>query len=193
MLCSFIGALVTGLADAQPSAQAIRPSSISGSYIGLEKMESLSPEEPLTNWFHENTLFVKNNELILDQYPLTIRKGVKTYSASDGGFLTYRGRIFSTKSGTYVALRLIDSDYVAFRMEPKECEPYSRITVFPVKIANREISINGVVYRSKSISAEQRETWTNGLANESVLYNGKRHYMNSSSPPCPVPPQFAGR
>ncbi|MGA8089055.1 MAG: hypothetical protein WCA10_17400 [Terracidiphilus sp.] len=164
---------------------------MSGTYVGLERMESLSPEDPLTNWFHENTLFVENNELILDQNPVTIRKGVKTNSASDGGFLTYRGRIFSTKGGTYAALRLIDSDYIAFRMGPKECEPYSRITVFPVKIANKKTSINGVVYKSKSISAEQRETWTKALADESVLYNGKHHYMNSGSLPCPVPPEFA--
>ncbi len=168
-------------------------SHLSGAYIGLEKMESLSPEDPLTHWFHENTLFVENNELILDQNPVTIRNGVKTYSASDGGFLTYRGKFFSMKGTTYVALRLIDSDYIIFRVGPKECEPYSRITVFPVKILNSGIAVNGVVYKLKSISAEQEETWTKAIADESVLYNGKRHYMNSGSLPCPVPPEFAGR
>jgi hypothetical protein len=69
-----------------------------GEYVGLSKMPSLSPEDSDTAWFHENTLLVKNDEAILDEVPVTIRHGQKEYSASDGGFLTYRAR-FIVKDG----------------------------------------------------------------------------------------------
>lgn len=69
-----------------------------GQYVGLEKMPNLTPDDRDAAWFHENTLLIRNDEAILDKVPVTIRHGKKTYSASDGGFLTYRAR-FAKKDG----------------------------------------------------------------------------------------------
>ena len=54
---------------------------ISGTYMGLAQMDSLSPGDPLTTWYHENTMFIRNNELIYHLDPVTIRSGVKSFSA----------------------------------------------------------------------------------------------------------------
>jgi hypothetical protein len=178
------------LSQCRSSNHLILPRPISGDYVGLERMESLSPEDPLTLWYHENTLFIRNNEVVVDKQPVTVRNGTKTYSVSDGGFLVFRGRLFSTKDGSYIALRLIDSDYVAFLVGPKECEPYSRITVFPIKIGNGTLEFDGVQYKPQNVSAEMTKIWTKTLAEQSVEYNGKRHYRDPNAQSCPVPPEF---
>ena len=187
LLSSFIGIMAVGMLQSQPSA--IPAPNITGSYVGLEKMDSLSPEDPLTHWYHENTLFIRNDEFILDQAPITIRRGKKTYSASDGGFLVYRGRIFSTNHGIMAAMRLFSSDYVAFRSGPKECEPYSRITVASFKLTSGVIWMNGVQYRAKPVSKDFEKIWTKELAEESVEYKGK-HYIDPHASACPVPAEF---
>lgn len=182
--------MVAAQTSGPPNAAASRQTS--GSYVGLETMHSLSPDDPLTHWYHENTLFIRNNEFILDQAPVTIRKGRKTYSASDGGFLVYRGRIFRTDNGTFAAMRLFSSDYVIFRSGPKECEPYSRIIVFPIRITNATISMDGVRYQAKPAPNEYQKIWTKELADESVEYRGK-HYIDPHAPACPLPTELISR
>ena len=172
------------------SAQNAEPRLISGNFVGLEKMASLSPDDPATRWYHENTLFIRNNEFILDQAPVTIRRGKKTYSASDGGFLVYRGEIFIRDHKTYAAMRLFSSDYVMFRSGPKECEPYSRITMIPISITDGLIRMNGVMYRPKPAPDASVKVWAEELTSESVEYTGKAHYIDPHAPACPLPAGF---
>jgi len=160
---------------------------ISGSFMGLAQMDSLSPDDSSTLWYHENTMFIRNNELIYHLDPVTIRNGVKSYSASDGGFMTYRGRIFTWRDGTYIALRLIDSDFIPFPATP-QCEPYSRIIVFPIKIANGTLILTGVQYKPTTLSKEKEQMWAKALADHSVEYTGKERYKpDSNAAPCIVP------
>jgi hypothetical protein len=63
-------------------------------------MPNLSPHDRDTRWFHENTVSVRNDEAIFGKVPITIRHGKKTYSASDGGFLTYRAKLPSVSKST---------------------------------------------------------------------------------------------
>lgn len=193
LLCIVSATSVPTLLLGQAPGRAALPSAINGTYVGLEKMESLSPEDPFTDWYHESTLFIRNNEVVIDKQPVTFRKGKKTYSASDGGFLTFRGRIFFREHRRYVALRLVDSDYVMFRIGPGECEPYSKIDVFPMRISGKEIEVHGVRYKPKPISAQMIQVWTKTLVEQPVHYDGKRHYRDPKARACSVPPDFEDR
>jgi hypothetical protein len=116
-----------------------------GAYIGLEKMPSLTPEDPATAWFHENTLVIRNGEAILDKVPITMRHGSKTYQAADGGFLTYRARFIVKDGVNVVQLRLIDSMYIIFRRD--QHDQYSQIETYPVTFTAGSIEFEGVRYR----------------------------------------------
>ena len=120
-----------------------------GEYVGLEKMSSLTPEDPDIVWFHENTLLIRNNEAVLDKVPITIRRGRKTYSASDGGFLTYRARFIAKDGKNFVALRLCQSDYILFPMNKQD--QYTEIKTLPIKVVAGGIEIGSVQYRRTAL------------------------------------------
>ncbi len=109
-------------------------------------MDEIKNYEPGKKWFHENSLLIRDNEALLDKVPLKIVKGRKNYSASDAGFITYRGRFFDRDKDLFISLRPFDSDYIAFPIGG--CEPYSKVTVFPVKVTSRGIEIDGVLYHT---------------------------------------------
>ncbi len=126
---------------------------ISGEYIGLEKMPNVSPDDPAAKWFHENTLLVRSDEAILDMVPVWIKGGKKFYSASDGGFLTYRAKFFQQDGKEVINLRLFQSDYI---MIPVGKDPYKEIKTGVVKCQSGEIYIDGVRYRRKTLSESKR-------------------------------------
>jgi len=116
-----------------------------GEYIGLERMPNLTPEHRDATWFHENTLVIRNDEAILDKVPITIRHGRQVYSASDGGFLTYRARFIKKEGQPFVELRLFESDYVVFPVGKHD--QYTEIKTYPVKFVSGRIEFGGVRYR----------------------------------------------
>jgi hypothetical protein len=122
-----------------------------GEYVGLEKMSNLTPEDRNAAWFHENTLIIRNDEAILDKVPVSIRHGEKTYSASDGGFLTYRARFTSKGGQSVVELRLFQSDYVAFRTDKHD--QYTEIKTYPVTLVSDQIEFGGVRYKRSKVEA----------------------------------------
>jgi hypothetical protein len=121
-----------------------------GEYTGLESMPNLTPEDPDASWFHENRLVIRNDEAILDKVPISIRHRKKVYSASDGGFLTYRAKVIIKDGQTFIELRLFQSDYIAF---PKDLngkdryDPYAQIRTDPIKLASGRIEFDGVTYK----------------------------------------------
>jgi hypothetical protein len=151
-----------------------------GEFVGMEEIKDY---EPGKKWFHENSLLIKDNEAVLDKVPVEIVKGRKQYSASDGGFITYRGR-FSRRDGKlFVTLRPFDSDYIIFPIGG--CEPYSKVTSFPVEMGRRGIEIDGVLYRATQFSKEKGERLANKLQNEPMEYTGTRPYsIEHKRPPC---------
>jgi hypothetical protein len=151
---------------------------VDGDYVGLEKIENY---ESHVKWFHENTLLIRNGEVILDKLPLTIKHGKKSYSASDGGFLTYRGRFFKKDGQTFISLRLFQSDYVAFPVNG--CEPYSKIKVSPIKLSGNAIEIEGVLYKLTTVPEERRKGLLETLHNEPMEYTGERPYRTDMKMP----------
>ena len=93
-------------------------------------MPNISPDEPYAKWFHQNTLLVRNNEAIVDMAPVCFKRGKEFYSASDGGFLTYRGKFLQKDGQSFIELRLFESDYVAFR---RGTDSYKEIITRTVK------------------------------------------------------------
>jgi hypothetical protein len=116
-----------------------------GEYVGLEKMPNLTPDDRDAAWFHENTLLIRNDEAILDKVPVTIRHGKKTYSASDGGFLTYRARFTKKDGQSFVALRLFQSDYLISPVGKHD--QYTEIKTYPVTFVSGQIEFDGVRYK----------------------------------------------
>ena len=154
-----------------------------GQFVGLEKLAGMG--EPHASWFHENTLIVRGAEVILDMQPVVFHSGKKTYSASDGGFLTYRGRLFYKSGQLFVSLRLFQSDYIVFPIGPHECEPYSRLVTSPVSRLNGVIEINGVHYKPASIAAGQLSELLRLLHDVPAEYDGKHPYESKYHlPPC---------
>jgi hypothetical protein len=151
---------------------------LSGDYIGMEKMENYDPEEPEVKWFYENKLIIRGNEAILDKVPVYFRDGKKTYSAADGGFVTFRGRFLTKDGKALVSLRIFESDYIVFPIGPSSCEPYSRVKVLPVKTNHGRIEIGGVLYKSKLIDPKTRQALLDMLKNEPMEYTGKHPYRS---------------
>ena len=115
-----------------------------GPMLGF-KRKHVDPEDPKARWFHENRLLIRNDDAILDKVPVVVSHGKKGYSASDGGFFTYRAR-FSRKDGQiFVALRLCQSDYLVFPADKHD--QYIEIKTYPVKIVSDRIEFDGVTYK----------------------------------------------
>jgi hypothetical protein len=122
-----------------------------GNYVALEKMPNISPDEPKAAWFHENTLVIRNNEAILDIVPVVFLNGKKEYSASDGAFMTFRGR-FVTKDGvTLVILRMCRSDYLAVPLNHPQ-DRYKELKTYPVKLNAGRVEFAGVSYKIGNVN-----------------------------------------
>ena len=145
-------------------------------------MEEIKDYEPGKKWFHESRLLIHDDEAILDKVPVEIVKGQKEYSASDGGFITYRARFFRRDDQLLISLRPFASDYILYPIEG--CEPYSKVTIFPVKISPRGIEIDGVLYRAVTFSKEIKEQLSNLLRNEPLEYTGRPQDPRYKRPVC---------
>lgn len=158
------------------NASTAGPSIADGAYIGLEPMPSQDPHQPDALWYHENTIVVRGGELILDEEPISIREGKKAYSASDGGFITYRGRFLAKKRRFYASLRPFMSDYIGFPIGSGSCEPYSRVDIYPIKVTEKGFWISGVLYTPSTIEAKRQNALENELKSEPFEYDGKHPY-----------------
>jgi hypothetical protein len=75
----------------------------------------MSDHYPKEKWFHEVKVIIKNNSITVDKCPVSYDSlGKKGYSASDGGFLTYKGAITKVGDLFIAKTRLVDYDYIGF-------------------------------------------------------------------------------
>lgn len=121
---------------------------VDGEYIGLEKMPNLSPYDKDAQWFHENTLTIKGNKVTLKKVPIIIKKGEKEYSASDGGFYTYKGNIVFSKGKRILILVLVNSDYVPVRVDEGNDRHKPEQLKIDIK-KDGSLFIAGVLYKKK--------------------------------------------
>jgi hypothetical protein len=157
-----------------PKLQDTIENSLNGEFVGMEEIKDY---EPGKKWFHENRLLIKNGEAVSDKTPVVIVKNKKIYSASDGGFITYRGRFFQRGTQLLMSLRPFESDYIVFPIAVRDpCDPYSKVTVVAAEMTQSGLVIDGVLYRSKALSRQKRERLSEWLQSEPMEYNGECHY-----------------
>jgi hypothetical protein len=177
-LVLLLGALQSSFGQKHPAAAQENlptdPASLNGDFMGRQQMESVTPEDKTTKWYYENTLLIRKGEAILDMAPFSIKHGEKVYSASDGGFMTYRGRFSKKGSQLFVSFRLFKSDSIGF--PPGGCEPYSKIIISPVKLEKDKIEILGVLYEPKQLGKEAVERLQLELSKEPMEYTGEHPF-----------------
>lgn len=87
--------------------------------------------EEKAEWYHECDLTIKGDSVWFEKNPISIRNGQKFYSASDGAFYYYSGKLTTYKGKSFISLTLINCDY---------CPRLNKFT--PPKIINDTLSSN---------------------------------------------------
>jgi hypothetical protein len=72
LLSIALASTLWGLARAQITGKNQSTIVRDGNYVELEKMPNISPDDLHAEWFHENTLVVRNDEAILDKVPIVV-------------------------------------------------------------------------------------------------------------------------
>ena len=83
-----------------------------GTFIGAVPMtDCCSPDKPQYKWYHLSELTFKGDSVYLEQSPIAIYKTDTIFSASDGGFYSYAGKLRIYKGHTFADLTLLSCDY----------------------------------------------------------------------------------
>lgn len=133
--CLLLAALMIclGQAHAQTPTQGI--------YIGWERGGDLTPDVKGDAFYHLHELSIRGKDLVIKISPIFIEKGEMTYSASDGGFFTYKGKITRKGSKFQVKMQITDSDYSGV---PSGGWPKLDV---PLKVTSEvQLSLNGISY-----------------------------------------------
>ena len=172
LLCLAIGTLTLITTYSFTTADTPEHLAKDGTYVGLQAETYVDPGDPKAKWFHENRLLIRNDDAILDKVPVVVSHGKKGYSASDGGFFTYRGR-FSKKDGQiFVALRLCQSDYVLFPADKHD--QYTEIKTYLVKVISGRLEFDGVTYKPATLKKIERTRLEQLLSAEPLEKNDAR-------------------
>jgi hypothetical protein len=112
---------------------------------------------------------VRNDEAILDEVPVVFHSAKKNYSASDGGFLTFRARFVEKDGQPVVILRMCQSDYVAVPVpvNPQERQDrYKETKIYPVKLSSDAIEFGGVTYKIAKLQKSELDRLVELLRSE---------------------------
>jgi hypothetical protein len=75
----------------------------------------LSDSFPKQTWFHEIRVVIMGDNMMIQKFPVYYdRLHHKKYSASDGGFLTYKGTVAKAKDVYIANAKLVNCDYIGF-------------------------------------------------------------------------------
>lgn len=121
-----------------------------GVYQGLESMKGYGDGR----WYHLNTVYVRNDSVFLYKEPIHIRKKDTVYSASDGAFYYYFGKVRRADSVLYVWLARNNCDYCARKVRVDTVTGFYHPVIDTVEYRVRSIAegfvLNGVPYKLKS-------------------------------------------
>ena len=112
----------------------------------------------------------------MDENPIYVQDGTKGSSASDGGFITYRGQFLSKNGKFYASRRPFMSDYVFFDIGPTACEAYSKVDIYPIKVIEQGFWIDGVLYKANTVDPRRLSELETMLKSEPLEYDGKHPY-----------------
>lgn len=81
-------------------------------FVGLVPMtDCCSTDKPKYKWYHLSELTFIGDSVYLEQSPIAIFKKDTLFSASDGGFYSYAGKLRKYKGQTFADLTLVSCDY----------------------------------------------------------------------------------
>ncbi|MBJ6111575.1 hypothetical protein JAO73_21315 [Hymenobacter sp. BT523] len=105
----------------------------SGRYVGMDYMgkQDVTPDDSTDRWYHENTVTVKADSLFLESVPVVFYKNQpKAYSSSDGGFYSYKGKVYGRGNQIIAKLLVTNHDYVMIPYKtPKSMESQAKLNI----------------------------------------------------------------
>ncbi len=126
---------------------------IDGIYAGLEKIcweisnngecYNDDNEKPGWKWYHLNRLKITGDSCFLDQSPVSIYRKDTSFSASDGGFLYFSGKIVRADSAITLYLEELFCDYAGHFQKKQTDGTYKRIK--RTKQYNGTLTDSGIV------------------------------------------------
>jgi hypothetical protein len=95
------------------STDLARSAEMEGLWLGYEPIPNISPNEKDALWFYENRLTVLDGVVRLDKLPVWKRLKDKrlTYSAADGAYPSFKGRLDFRDGGAVARLEIVSCDY----------------------------------------------------------------------------------
>ncbi|WPV66328.1 hypothetical protein [Chitinophaga sp. LS1] len=128
----------------------------SGLYKGLERMcwtDDKGKHECFDaprKWYHENLLLIDKDSFFIYKIPVQIVGKKKMYSASDGAFYYYLGKIQKTDTGSIVNLIMNNCDYCGQRIKIDTATgfifPLAEMESYKVRIIPKGMKIGNVSY-----------------------------------------------
>jgi hypothetical protein len=97
-------------------------------YMGKQ---DITPDDSTDRWYHENTITVKADSLFLESVPVVFYKNQpKAYSSSDGGFYSYKGKLYRQGNQAIAKLLLTNHDYVMIPYKtPKSMQSQAKLNI----------------------------------------------------------------
>ena len=130
-----------------------------GVYKGLERMCWTNDKGKVEcfdaphKWYHLNTVYIRNDTMFLYKEPIMIRKKDTTYSASDGAFYYYFGKVYKLDTTLIAKLTMNNCDYCGRRYETDTSTGFQYPIIDTVKYLVHKnkngFSLNGVNYLFK--------------------------------------------
>ncbi|WP_345117776.1 hypothetical protein [Hymenobacter algoricola] len=132
--------------------------------------DDITPDDTTDRWYHENRLLIRGDSAFLEKMPVVIKDGEKGYSASDGGFYTYKGRINAYPDSLVTRFRLVNHDYMLTRFR------YLRPPGKDSTLSLGEMVARGIaeVDSSRFKVSYQLTTSPGGLSMDGVTYELKK-------------------
>jgi hypothetical protein len=142
-----------------------------GVYVGYEEMCTISkkgkkvcytnPAETKRKWFRLSKLNIVGDSAFLDQNPISIYKKDTQYSASDGGFYYFTGKLTRKDFAVSIELNFTKCDYCAMPIstDPKESSfPWKKS--YSCSITDQGLLLNGIHFTKITEPERLTSEWT---------------------------------
>ena len=130
-----------------------------GVYKGFERMCWTNDKGKIEcydaphKWYHSNTVYIRNDTMFLYKEPIMISKKDTIYSASDGAFYYFFGKIYKSDTTLFVKLIMNNCDYCRRRYKADTSTGFQYPIIDTVEYAIHKtkngFSLNGVNYAFK--------------------------------------------
>jgi len=132
------------------------PQEYNGYYVGLERMCYKDDKgkrecfDPPKKWYHINHLYIDQDSAFLYQEPVTLKNRDTLYSASDGAFYYFAGKINDEGENITVTFTLTSCDYCGWPIIidtlTNSYIAASEIKKYQIVRKNNRLTINKVRY-----------------------------------------------